>query len=297
MTERATERLTAVVLLVPFAALLGLFTVYPATKALSDSFHELSPLNPAMAEYVGPDQYRAVLTDPTFRRSVTNTLLLSLITVPAQTFIALLLATALNTRIRARGFFRAVVFLPYITAPIAVGAVMAQIFGPRGGLTGLLHDVLGTPSTGWYTQQPYAFILVAFIMVWTQIGFFTVIYLAGLQGIPADVYEAAEIDGAGRWAILFRITLPLLRATTSLVVVMGLIVSFQVFEQPYVLSTTGGGLPGSPDESTLTMVMYLYTKAFRYHELGPASAAAFLVMVLIVTASLVLAALQRRVAR
>lgn len=294
---RTADLLPAAVLVTPFLLFLGLFTVYPAGKALFDSFHELSPLNPSQATWVGLEQYRTALTDPSFRASVRNTVLLSLITVPLQTAVALVLANALNGRIRARGFFRAVVFLPYITAPIAVGAVMVFLFGPRGGLTRALSTLLGTTENAWYTQPGYAFALVAGIMVWTQVGFFTVIYLAGLQAVPGEVYEAAQLDGAGRWATLVRITLPLVWPTTVLVVVMGVIVSLQVFEQPYVLSTTGGGIPGSPADSTLTMVMYLYAQAFRYHELGLASAAAFLVMAIILAFSLLLAALQRRVAR
>ena len=296
-TARRGERLSALVLLGPFLVMLGLFTVYPAGKALVDSFHELSPLNPSQASWVGLDQYRAALADPSFRRSVTNTLLLTAITVPTQTIVALILASALNTRIRARGFFRAVVFLPYVTAPIAVGAVMVYLFGPQGGLTGFLNDVLGTPATAWYTQPGYAFGLVAGVMVWTQIGFFTVIYLAGLQTISPDVYEAAEMDGAGRWSTLWQITLPLVRPTTSLVLVMGIIVSLQVFEQPYVLSTTGGAIAGGPADSTLTMVMYLYNQAFRYHNLGLASASAFLIMTIILAFSLLLGLVQRRTGR
>ncbi len=295
--RRNAELACAVVLLTPFLVMLGLFTVYPAAKAGFDSFHELSRLNPSLATWVGLEQYRTALADSAFRRSVLNTLVLSAVTVPVQTFVALVLANALNRRIRARGFFRAVVFLPYITAPIAVGAVMVYLFGPDGGITRALHALFGTAATAWYTEPGYAFFLVAMIMIWTQTGFFTVIYLAGLQSIPGEVYEAAAIDGAGRWTTLWRITLPLVRPTTTLVVMMGAIVSLQVFEQPYVLSTTGGGTPGGPADSTLTMVMYLYTQAFRYHNLGLASAAAFLVMAIIVVFSLLLNLVQRRVSR
>ena len=294
---RKGDPLSAAVLLTPFLLLLGVFTLYPAGKALFDSFHELSALNPSIKSWVGLEQYRTALADPTFRVSVRNTLLLSVITVPLQSFLALVLANALNSRIRARGFFRAVVFMPYITAPIAVGAVMVYLFGPNGGLTKGLQALFGTTDAAWYTEPGYAFALVAAIMVWTQVGFFTVIYLAGLQAVPGEVYEAAQMDGAGRWATLWRVTIPLVWPTTVLVVVMGIIVSLQVFEQPYVLSTTGGGIPGGPADTTLTMVMYLYTQAFRYHNLGLASAAAFLVMGIILAFSLLLALLQRRAVR
>ncbi|GBE23565.1 lactose transport system permease protein LacF [bacterium BMS3Bbin01] len=214
--------------------------------------------------------------------------------VPIQTGIALLLASALNARIRARGFFRTIYFLPYITAPVAVGAIMVVLFQRRGIVTMLLHELVGTPLVTWYARPPYAFILVVFVLIWTQVGFFTVLYLAGLQNIGKDVYEAAAVDGAGARQRFRYVTVPLLRPTSFLVVVIGIIVTLQVFEQPFVLSTTGGALPGSPGDSTLTMVMYLYTEAFRYFDMGIAAAAALVIFVVIVAFTLLLVALQRR---
>jgi len=295
--RRRGEAAAALVLLAPFAVLLAIFTVYPALKAVRDSFREFSALNPAITEWVGIEQYQRVLADPAFKRAILNSMLLMVVAVPCQTFFALLLANALNTRIRARGFFRTVFFMPYITSPVAVGAVMVYLFGPTGGLTRVLHSWFGMPSSAWYSQTPWAFILVALIMIWTQTGFYTIIYLAGLQSVPAEVHEAASLDGANSWTILRRITLPLLRPTTALVLLMGTIVSLQVFEQPYVLSTTGGALPGSPGDSTLTMVMYLYAEAFRYQRLGSASAAALVVMAVIVVFSILQAVARRRLFR
>jgi len=294
--RRARRRdLGAAALLVgPFLALLGVFTVYPMVRSALYSFSDFSALRPSAAQWVGLEQFRKVLSDPTFRRAIANTILLMVITVPTQTFLAVLVGNALNARIRLRSFFRAVYFLPYVTAPVAVGAIMLSLFGPNGIVTSLVHTLAGTPQTAWYAITPQAFALVAIVMVWTQTGFFAVIVLAGLQSIPGDIYEAADLDGAGWWTKLTRITLPLLRPTVLLVLVMGVIVGLQAFDQPYVLSTTGGALPGSPDGSTLTMVMYVYTQSFRYFHMGEASAAAYVVMAIILVFALLQGALQRR---
>jgi multiple sugar transport system permease protein len=297
LARRSREWVNALILITPFFLLLFAFTIYPAARALLDSFKNVSALNPASSTWVGLAQYTAVLHDGSFRHAVGNNFVLMAVSVPIQSFLALILASALNSRIRAQGFFRAVYFLPYITAPVAIGAVMVFLFGPNGALTRFLHAVLETPNTAWYASENLAFWLVVGVMIWTEIGFFTVIYLAGLQSISKDVYEAAALDGASPWTTLWKITIPLVRPTTALVILMGIIVSLQTFEQPYVLSTTGGALPGSPSDSTLTMVMYLYAQAFRYQNLGQASAAAFLIMIVILTFSAIMAIAQRRGAR
>jgi len=280
----------------PFLVLLGAFVIYPIVYAFRLSFQDFSYLVPQEARWIGLDNYRHLLHDPTFRKAMRNTLLLTAIVVPTQTLLALLLANALSAKIRARGLFRTLYFLPYVVAPIAVGAVMVDLFGPGGLVTRALHAALSTPAGAWYTQPSYAFVLVVIVLIWSQLGFFTLLYLAGLQAISPSVYEAARIDGASSLQILRKITIPLLRPMTFLVVVMGVIISLQVFEQPYAISTTGGALPGSPAGATLTMVMYLYTQAFRYFDMGSASAAAFVVFVLIVFFA-ILQALQQRRAR
>ncbi|HDH25454.1 MAG TPA: sugar ABC transporter permease [Actinobacteria bacterium] len=292
--RRWRDWLSAYGLALPFFVVLGVFVIYPIAQSIVLSFQDFSYLKPNAASWVGLGNYRELVSDRTFRRAAWNTILLTALVVPIQTGIALLLASALNARIRARGFFRTIYFLPYITAPVAVGAIMVVLFQRRGIVTMLLHELVGTPLVTWYARPPYAFILVVFVLIWTQVGFFTVLYLAGLQNIGKDVYEAAAVDGAGARQRFRYVTVPLLRPTSFLVVVIGIIVTLQVFEQPFVLSTTGGALPGSPGDSTLTMVMYLYTEAFRYFDMGIAAAAALVIFVVIVAFTLLLVALQRR---
>jgi len=293
LRRRWRDWLSAYGLALPFFVVLGVFVIYPIGQSIVLSFQDFSYLKPNAASWVGLGNYRELVSDATFQRAAWNTILLTALVVPIQTGIALMLASALNARIRARGLFRTIYFLPYITAPVAVGAIMVVLFQRRGIVTMLLHDLAGTPLVTWYARPPYAFILVVFVLIWTQVGFFTVLYLAGLQNIGKDVYEAAAVDGAGAGQRFRYVTVPLLRPTSFLVVVIGIIVTLQVFEQPFVLSTTGGALPGSPGDSTLTMVMYLYTEAFRYFDMGIAAAAALVIFVVIVAFTLVLVALQR----
>jgi multiple sugar transport system permease protein len=297
INRRWSDRLAGWGLSLPFFVVLATFVIYPIYQSIALSFQDFSYLNPDAATWIGLDNYRELLGDRSFRNATWNTVLLTALVVPTQTILALLLASALNNPIRGRGLFRTIYFLPYITAPVAVGAIMVFLFGRNGIVTTGLHQLAGTPQVAWYAQTPYAFALVVFVMIWTQTGFFTILYLAGLQGISHDVYEAAEVDGASVRQRFRHITVPLLRPTTFLVVTIGIIITLQVFEQPFVLSTTGGAVPGSPADSTLTMVMFLYTEAFRYFHMGIASAAAFVIFVVIVAFTLVQAALQRRADR
>lgn len=282
-----------IAMVAPFLVLLAAFTLYPILTSLTLSFQEFSYLSPETARFVGLDQYAQLFDDQTFRTALVNTLALLLAVLPAQTLLALLLANILNARLRASGFFRTIYFMPYIAPSVAVAAVMIYLFSRDGIVSGLLHGLLGTGAVAWYADPGYAFWLVAMVMVWTQVGFFTILFLAGLQNIPVDVYEAAALDGAGPVRTLRSITLPLLRPTTFLVVVIGITITLQVFEQPYVISTTGGALAGSPADATLTLVMYLYTQAFRYFHMGLASATALVVLVLVGVFALLQAFLQR----
>jgi len=285
--SRRREIATGYILLAPFLAIAGMFILYPILYSFTISFREFSFLDPAGARWIGLSNYTDLLRDERFLTAMKNTVMLVLIAVPCQTVIALLLANVLNSpRLRFKGFFRTLYFLPYVTSPIAVGAVMVNLFRRDGPVTSIL-STFGFPNVSWHSSGDYAFWLVVFIIVWTQIGFYTVIYLGGLQSISRDIYEAAAIDGANKFQILLRITVPLLKPTSFLVLVMGILATLQIFEQPFVVSTTGGALPGSPGDSTLTMVMYLYTLAFRYFEMGYASAAAFIIFAIIFTMTLI----------
>lgn len=275
-----TRRLVApVLLLLPALLVLGVFQLYPIVDAFRISFQDFHFLNPSGATWVGGDNYLALFERDAFRRAIVNTLLLLVTVVPLQTIGGFVIALMLNERMTGQGAYRTLFFLPYVTPPVAVAAILAYLFTLNGPATRLLNETLGLPNVPWYTTEPFAIVLVAITTIWMQFGFYMVLYLAGLQEIPRELYEAARIDGASPWQSTRYITVPMLAPTTFLVLVMGTIATLQVFDVPYMISSLGGGVPGGPANSTMTMVMYLYREAFTNFDMGHAAAAAFVVFV------------------
>lgn len=272
--------------LLPFLILSVIFTLVPMIYVLWISFHEMSFLNISNSKFVGWDNYKSILHDEVFSQAIINNMKLIFIAVPLIICISLGLAVLLNSKIKFRSFLRSAYYFPYVVSPIAMGVIIVQLFSKDNFIVKALGK-LGVEGVSWYTKMPYAFYLIVLIVVWSQIGFYMVLYLSGLQNISEEYYEAARIDGATKWKQFRYITLPLLKPTTYLVVFMCMLSVLQIFDQPYVISTTGGASAGSPGNGTLTMVMYIYEEAFRYREMGQASAAAFIVFLMIFVVSLV----------
>lgn len=274
------------IFIMPFLVLSVIFTLGPMLYALWISFHEMSFLNLSNSSYVGLENYATILSDNVFLKAMGNNVKLIVTAVPLIICISLGLAVLLNSKIRFKSFFRSAYYFPYVVSPIAMGVIIVQLFSKDNFLVQALAK-LGMEETSWYAAMPYAFWLIVLIIVWTQMGFYMVLYLNGLQNISGEYYEAAMLDGASGWQRFRYITLPLLKPTTYLVIFMCMVSVLQIFDQPYVISTTGGASAGSPGDGTMTMVMYIYEEAFRYREMGAASAAAFIVFLLIFGVSLV----------
>lgn len=284
--RRWKQKIMPYVFLTPFLVLSIIFTLGPMLYALWISFHEMSFLNLSNSTYVEFSNYESVMQDKVFVQAIMNNLKLIVIAVPLIIGISLGLAILLNSKIKCKSFFRSAYYFPYVVSPIAMGVIIVQLFSKDSFIVQSLAK-LGMEEVSWYTVMPYAFWLIVLIVVWTQIGFYMVLYLNGLQNISTEYYEASKLDGATRWQQFRYITLPLLKPTTYLVVFMCMVSVLQIFDQPYVISTTGGASAGSPGDGTLTMVMYIYEEAFRYREMGQASAAAFIVFLMIFGVSLV----------
>lgn len=280
------KRLIPYLFLLPFLILSAIFTLGPMLYVLWISFHEMSFLNISNRVFIGMDNYSHILKDEAFSQAILNNLKLIIIAVPLVICISLGLAVLLNSKIKFKSFFRSAYYFPYIVSPVAMGVIIVQLFAKDNFLVKLLAKA-GLEEVSWHTVMPYAFGLVVLIVVWSQMGFYMVLYLSGLQNISSEYYEAARMDGATKWQQFCYITLPLLHYTTYLVVFMCILSVLQIFDQPYVISTTGGASAGSPGYGTLTMVMYIYEKAFRYREMGQASAAAFIVFLMIFIVTLV----------
>jgi multiple sugar transport system permease protein len=252
-----------------------IFTAFPVIAAFALSFFRWDLLTPPM--YVGVDQFRELLFgDPQFRRVVFNTFYFAVGTVPLRVGLSLLLAVALNQKLRGINTFRIIYFMPVVTSLVAAALVWQWVFNGNFGILNAflwrLGELLNVPihPPDWLNSTRWAMPAVMVLNLWKNVGFTMTIYLAGLQAIPHELYEAAEVDGAGVWAKFRRITLPMLSPTTFFIVVMSLIWAFQVFEESYVMTR------GGPAFATTTIVQYIYLNAFRWSRMGKAAAAAWI---------------------
>jgi multiple sugar transport system permease protein len=248
------------------------------------SFHDWNILQPEKT-FVGLDNYREVIADETFWDSVGHSLYFVVGSVPITMAIALGLALLLNAKIRALGVFRTGYYLPVIT-PIVVAAIIWKwVYNADLGLANYYLERLGLidQPLQWLSDAQLAMPAVIVMNIWRGVGFNMVIYLAGLQAIPAEYYEAAEVDGAGAWQRFRRITLPLVAPTTFFLLIINTIGAMKAFAEIFVM--TSGGPPG-PGGATTTIVYYIYTQAFRYFRMGYASALAYSLFLLLFVFSL-----------
>nr|WP_309099026.1 sugar ABC transporter permease [Fredinandcohnia onubensis] len=227
-------------------------------------------------EFIGLENYLRLFEDADFKISLVNTILFTLISVPVTLFLSLLIAVALNKGMRLVKVFRTAVFLPYVTSTIAVAAVWQLIFNPTAGpVNGFLSNLGFDNLPGWFSSPDWALVSVSIVYIWHSVGYYMIIFLAGLQGIPEDVYEAADIDGASSISKFFKITMPMLSPIMFFTSIIAIINSFKVFDFVYAL--TGGG----PGRSTQVLVYDIYTTAFKEYEYGYASAMAYILFLLI----------------
>jgi multiple sugar transport system permease protein len=288
MRSKALGRLgTASLFLLPHFAGFCLFMLLPVAGTLAISLLDWNMVN--APRFVGLANYRYMLAmDPLFLKAMGNTLAYTLGAVALILAASLSSALGLNGRIRGRQVFRTLYFVPNVSSLVAVSLVWLWLYNSDYGLFNGILGALGIAGPRWLSDTATALPAVVVMSAWTQFGFFTVIFIAGLQGIPRQLYEAAEIDGASARLQLWRITLPMLSPTTFFVVVMSVINSFQVFEQTYVMTK------GGPAFSTTTAVMYIYSKAFKFQEVGYASALSWALFACIFAATLAQLAAQRR---
>jgi len=233
-------------------------------------------------EWAGLDNFVAIFRDPVWWKAIGNTVVYTFFTVPVAMAIAVVIAVLLNTKLRARAWYRTAVFMPHITATVAIALVWMWMFEPNIGLFNWVLSWFGVRGPAWVSDPSWAMTSVILMSVWKGIGLKMVIYLAALQGIPHDMYEAAEIDGAGPVRRFFAITLPLLGPATFFVLVVSLIASFQVFEQSYVPTPEG-----CPATATTVMTYEIYKSAFQRFDMSTASAQSVVLFVFLLVLTLV----------
>ena len=271
---------TALVALLPSFVLFGVFTIYPIFHSLYLSFFNVSLIS-TKRSFVGWNNYAALIKNPTFQKAVLNTITYTLGVVPVGILLSLVIAVLLNNKLRFQGLFRTAFFTPVITSMVAVAIVWSWLLEPNYGLINSFLSKLGIAGPGWLTDPKWALPSVILLSIWKNLGYNMVIFLAGLQDIPRDVYESADIDGATPLQKFGYITLPLLKAPMGFAAIMSVIKSMQVFGQIYVM--TGGG----PANSTMVMVYYLYQQAFEFYRLGYASAVAWVLFAVILVVTLI----------
>lgn len=290
--KRAETR-AALLFLAPGLFIIGLFFLLPVAAVLLLSFTDFDLY--ALADLgntrvVAVDNYRKLLTNDVFWTALRNTVVFALVGGPLTVALSLTAALLVNARLaHFKGFFRTVYFAPVVTTLVGVAVVWRYLYHPRFGLINHVLGWFGIPPLDWLGDTTWALPAIILLSIWKNFGYTMVLFLAGLQSIPPQLYEAARIDGAGVWREFRHVTLPLLAPTFLFVGVITAIGYLQVFAEPYVM-TRGGG----PVNSTLTVVLFMYKEGFRWWNMGFAAAVAFVLFLVILAATALQIRLQRR---
>jgi multiple sugar transport system permease protein len=298
MNRRLKETLSGFVYLLPALIILIVFRIIPILFSVRISLFDWGMAG--AKKFLGLQNYIEVLKDPVFWKSLLNTGWFIVISVPLMLFLALLIAVLLNTKIRGLGIYRTIYYLPVVTSIVAVSVVWKWILNPERGLLNYLLSFIGVHGIHWLEDPrglfdiiftalgvrlpevlvgpSIAMVALIIMSVWKGIGYNIVIYLAGLQNIPAQYYEAAKIDGAGKYSIFRNVTWPLISPTTFFVLIMSTIAAFETFAQVWMMT---GPPPGGPLGTTKVVMYYFYEQSFELWRLGYGAAIAFFAFLII----------------
>ncbi len=265
-------------LALPAVLLLATFTHIPAISTVIDSLFS-TPHGRQDARFLGFGQYRTMLADPIFWRAFDNNLLYALITVPVAIALALAMALWVNGRIKGRPVLRLAFFTPTILPMVAAANIWLFFYTPGYGLLDQIGRLFGFSMPNWLGDPATALPALMAVTVWKEAGFFMIFFLAALQQVPPDLYEAARMENAGRWQIFRRITWPLLMPTTLFVAVNALINAFRIVDQ--VIAMTGGINGGGPNNATMLLLFYIYQIAFSFWDTGYAAALSTVLLVVL----------------
>ncbi|WP_181954883.1 carbohydrate ABC transporter permease [Pseudalkalibacillus caeni] len=270
------------------------FIAFTLLASLYFSFSSYDMLNPP--EWVGLENYNKLIQDPVFWKSLKNTAYFTILFVPTQTILALILAVALNQSLKGLKFFRIAHFIPVISSWTVVLYVADAIFNPRFGLANDLLLKFGLEPQKWLNDEHLVIPVLVLVAVWKGVGYMMVIFLAGLQNVPEDLYEAAEIEGAGVIQKFRYVTVPLISGTTFLVLVLSTITTFQAFEQIYVMTGNSGDITaaGGPNNASMVLMLYLFQQGFAFLKMGYASAIAWILFIILFVITLIQVKLQKK---
>lgn len=272
-----SNRTTLILFLGPAIGAIVLFFFIPVLMALLISFTDFDIYGLAdfsNVRFTGFKNYMLLISDPVFWQAIKNTFYFVVVAGPLSVIVALYAALLLNNKlVRIKAIFRLTYFIPVITTLVAVAIVWRFIYHPRFGILNYILDFLGISAIDWLGDPFWAMPAIIIMSVWKTFGYNMIIFIAGLQNIPVQLYEAAAIEGAGRWQIFRNITLPMLAPTTLFVSLITMIGMFQIFAEPYVMTN------GGPLNQTLSIVLYMYENGFRWWNMGYSAAIAFILFV------------------
>lgn len=257
------KKILPYLLVSPYLVHFMLFVAFPVGFSIVLTFHKWNIISPM--EYNGLNNYIRLFNDTTFLKSVSNTLIFLVIHIPLQIIVALFLAEILNQNIKLRGIFRSAFFLPVIVSGVVVTILWQQLYGYDTGLLNRLLSGTGLGKIGWLVDPDIAMASIAVMATWKNVGLYIILFLVGLQTVPTQYYEAADMEGANHLQKFFKITLPMINPTIFMVVILSTIGGFSLFIEPYIM--TGGG----PLNSTVSAVLYIYKQGFFYYHMGYAA--------------------------
>jgi len=289
---RSGSPAVAYLFIAPALVAIGIFFVVPIVAAFMMSFtdfdiYALGSLT--FVRFVALENYLRALDAPLFWQAIRNTFYFVLVGGPLSVAVSLGIALMVNSRLaRFKSFFRTIYFLPVVTSLVAVAIVWRYVYHPRAGLLNYVLSFFGVSPVDWLGNPDMAMPAIILLAVWKNFGYNMLIFIAGLQNIQDDLYDAARIDGAGVWKQFLNVTVPMLAPTTVFIVVITVIGYFQLFAEPYVMTQ------GGPLNSTLSLVMLMYEQGFRWWSMGYAASIAFLLFLIILVFTAIQIFLRRR---
>ncbi len=278
-TDRRTST-TALLMLLPAAVLMITFLIIPIGLTFTLAFTNAKLISPEPAKFIGVDNFVRLFGNETFWKSLRNTVIFALVVVPVQSAIALGLAVLINTKMRGINFFRTIYFLPVVTSMVVVSMLWMFMYQPNGLINEMLAK-FGIQGPDWLGDPKWALLSIIILSIWQACGFHMVIWLSGLQTIPAELYEAASLDGASRWQQFVHVTWPGLRQTAIFILITITIAAFSLFTQINIMTQ------GGPLDSTTTVVFMAVRTGFQQQQTGYASAISLVFFVIVLAVSLV----------
>lgn len=254
------KKLTPYLLVSPYLLHVAVFVAFPVVFSVVLTFHNWNIISPM--QYIGLANYERLFKDRLFWQAIYNTLRFLVVHIPLQILIALVLAELLNRTVRGASFFRAAFFLPVIVSGVVVTILWQQLLSFNSGLLNRLLTAIALPRVAWLDDPAVAMYSIAVMATWKNVGLYVILFLVGLQSVPEQYYEAADMEGATNWQKFRYITLPIINPTIFTVVVLSTISGFSLFIEPYIMTE------GGPMNTTLSAVMYIYKQAFQYYHMG-----------------------------